>query len=493
MIKSIYETTTNSLIYKDSIGEKFTSNTGVKQGDTLSTILFNLYINDIPHTLTSEGNDPILLDNTISLSCLKYADDLVIMSTSKNGLQNCLNKLETYCDKWKLEINTKKTKIMLFNKQGSLIKKHKFTFNQKNIENVREYKYLGFIFSCSNSSNPGIFNLVNQAKKAWFSIQYYMSKSKHRNIDIYLKLFDSLVKPILLYSCEAWADSVKTDDNITNLLQRNKLEKFQITICKQLLAVSRKTTNVSVLLELGRYPITIYMKYQTIKYFLRLTQLNKDRILYKYYKREIENHNNDGNNYISYIKNTLNNLGMSNIWMQQFENQNQNEIKDKINTKNILTRLTDIFSQTSIDTIQNTNNSKLHFLNYFKKEFKTENYLKIKNFENRRALTKLRTSSHNLAIETGRWSKIERKNRLCEQCTENIIEDEIHFLFDCKKYSSNRNITFKYIKYQTGLDLHNKWNRIDDLKSLFEIDNIKVLNTLGNFIKTSFEKREPNK
>ena len=218
MIKSIYETTTNSLIYKDSIGEKFTSNTGVKQGDTLSTILFNLYINDIPHTLTSEGNDPILLDNTISLSCLKYADDLVIMSTSKNGLQNCLNNLETYCDKWKLEINTKKTKIMLFNKQGSLIKKHKFTFKQKNIENVREYKYLGFTFSCSNSSNTGISNLINQAKKAWFSIQYYMSKSKHRNIDIYLKLFDSLVKPILLYSCEAWADSVKTDDNITNLL-----------------------------------------------------------------------------------------------------------------------------------------------------------------------------------------------------------------------------------------------------------------------------------
>ena len=317
-----------------------------------------------------------------------------------------------------------------------------------------------------------------------------MSKSKHRNIDIYLKLFDSLVKPILLYSCEAWADSVKTDDNITNLLQRNKLEKFQITIYKQLLAVSRKTTNISILLELGRYPITLYMKYQTIKYFLRLAQLNKDRILYKYYTSEIENHNNDRNNYISYIKNTLNNLGMSNIWVRQFANQNQNEIKDKTNTKNILTRLRDIFSQTSIDTIQNTNNSKLHFLNYFKKEFKTENYLKIKNFENRRALTKIRTSSHTLAIETGRWSKTERKNRLCEQCTENIIEDEIHFLFDCKKYSNDRNITFKYIKYQTGLDLHNQWNRIDDLKSLFENDNIKVLNTLGNFIKTSFEKRE---
>ena len=45
---NIYETTTNSLLYKDKLAPRFTSNIGVKQGDTLSTILFNLYINDLP-------------------------------------------------------------------------------------------------------------------------------------------------------------------------------------------------------------------------------------------------------------------------------------------------------------------------------------------------------------------------------------------------------------------------------------------------------------
>ena len=183
---------------------------------------------------------------------------------------------------------------------------------------------------------------------------------------------------------------------------------------------------------------------------------------------------------------------MSNIWIKQFENLNQNEQENKINMKNILLmRLTDIFSQTSIDTIQNANNSKLHFLNYFKKVFKIENYLKINNFENRRALTKLRTSSHTLAIETGRWTKTERIHRLCEQCTENKIEDETHFLFDCKKYSNERNVTFQNIKNKTGLDLHNQQNRIDNLKLLFETKNIAALNALGKFTKLSFEKREP--
>ena len=122
IIKSIYNTTTNSLIYKGSLTSKFMSNVGVKQGDTLSTILFNLYINDLPKIFAFNGNDPISLKTT-NISCLKYADDLIIMSTSHDGLQKCLDKLEIYCKTWKLDLNTKKTKILLFNRQGSVIKK----------------------------------------------------------------------------------------------------------------------------------------------------------------------------------------------------------------------------------------------------------------------------------------------------------------------------------------------------------------------------------
>ena len=240
IIKSIYETTTNSLIYKDSISKIFTSNIGVKQGDTLSTVLFNLYINDIPKSLHNDNNNPIFINSTTKLSCLKYADDLILMSTSKDGLQNCLNSLESFCTKWKLQINMKKTKVVLFNRQGALIKKHNFTYKQKNVEVVREYKYLGFVFTCSGSTNTVITNLINQAKKTWFSIQYYLSSSKDKNINMFLKLFDSKVKPILLYACEAWADSLKIDNNINNLLLKNKLENFQMSVLKQLLAISKQ-------------------------------------------------------------------------------------------------------------------------------------------------------------------------------------------------------------------------------------------------------------
>jgi hypothetical protein len=49
--------------------------------------------------------DPVHLDNT-SISSLNFADDLVILSESQAGLQNSLNKLEKYCYKWQLAVNT---------------------------------------------------------------------------------------------------------------------------------------------------------------------------------------------------------------------------------------------------------------------------------------------------------------------------------------------------------------------------------------------------
>ena len=57
---------------------------------------------------------------------------------------------------------------------------------------------------------------------------------------------------------------------------------------------------------------------------------------------------------------------------------------------------------------------------------------------------KLRISNHKLNIETGRYDKISRCDSICPVCSLDI-EDEIHFLFDCAKYSSIRDDIFNKI------------------------------------------------
>ena len=85
------------------------------------------------------------------------------------------------------------------------------------------------------------------------------------------------------------------------------------------------------------------------------------------------------------------------------------------------------------------NSQKLEFYNVFKDSYTTSIYLDV-------TRKKLRISNHKvkLNIETGRYDKISRCDRIYPVCGFNI-EDEIHFLFDCPKYSTIRDDFFNKI------------------------------------------------
>ena len=71
-----------------------------------------------------------------------------------------------------------------------------------------------------------------------------------QDIPTTIHLFDSLVKPILLYASDFWG--------CLKLPKNNPVETLHIKFCKELLGVQIQTTNLAVLLELGRLPLYIY-------------------------------------------------------------------------------------------------------------------------------------------------------------------------------------------------------------------------------------------
>ena len=75
----------------------------------------------------------------------------------------------------------------------------------------------------------------------------------------------------------------------------------------------------------------------------------------------------------------------------------------------------------------------------FKTSFVPEDYLSIKQEKYRKAFTKLRISAHRLAIERGRYTTppTPAEKRTCRHCPTDI-ENEYHFLIECKQYSINR-------------------------------------------------------
>jgi len=75
------------VLYKGRRTEPFELKNGIPQGDSMSPILFNLYINDLLDRFKENENDidPVIIETT-RISILIYADDILLLSRSKKGI-----------------------------------------------------------------------------------------------------------------------------------------------------------------------------------------------------------------------------------------------------------------------------------------------------------------------------------------------------------------------------------------------------------------------
>ena len=205
---------------KNGLLQPFTTTIGVKQGCVFSPILFNLFIDKIS-TIFDESCAPVKLNN-LNLSCLLWADDLVIFSKTAEGLQNSISKTQIFYESLGLKINIKKTKILIFNKVGlKLDKAYSFLLNGRNLEIADHYQYLGLNLRPSGSMTYAVQELNTKASKAWYSISKILYKHKRMSVDKALQLYDSLISPVATYGCEFWLPfslANKSFKNIENLL-----------------------------------------------------------------------------------------------------------------------------------------------------------------------------------------------------------------------------------------------------------------------------------
>ena len=101
---------------------------------------------------------------------------------------------------WQLIVNTDKTKIMIFNKAKYNIE---VKYRGNNLDIVTEYTYLRLLIHKSGSFSRAIHELAKKAQKAYFNIQSMLRRLK-TTPKVFIKLFDTLVRPILLYGSDVW-------------------------------------------------------------------------------------------------------------------------------------------------------------------------------------------------------------------------------------------------------------------------------------------------
>ena len=84
--------------------EWFQVTTGVRQGDTLSPLLFSIFINDLAKGV-KDLNCGVELSNDQQVSILLYADDVVLLAADEQKLNTSLQFVHEWCQKWRMVIN----------------------------------------------------------------------------------------------------------------------------------------------------------------------------------------------------------------------------------------------------------------------------------------------------------------------------------------------------------------------------------------------------
>ena len=200
--------------------------------------------------------------NGVKVSIIMYADDLVLISKTKHGLQLGMNVLYEFCFANTLTVNTNKRKVMYVSKRNpaSLPVIH---YNNMPLKWVDSFRYLGVNIHRTNKLSKGLKLIWHRAKKAQSTLDMHISSHPTVSLNHIFEFFDCLIKPVLTYGCAVWGSG--------NIAQ---IEKCHLQFMKQALKVKMTTNSCVVYAETGRFPLCVFINMCLIKHILKILNMN---------------------------------------------------------------------------------------------------------------------------------------------------------------------------------------------------------------------------
>ena len=489
-IEFMYQNSSTKVKLLNKLSDRIDVVCGTEQGHPMSPELFKCFIHQLSKDINSiEGlNVPLL--GTAKITHLLWADDLVLLALDRESLQAMLNVLQSYCLEWGLSVNVKKTAIMVFNPTGRLLKDSlNFKLGESTIPSTREYCYLGINFTLSGSLKAAQATLRQKALRGYFAVKR-MLDIRHVRKSILFKIFDALIQPIATYACQVWLPGTNlfkaiADESIGNTLLQSialdPLENLHLSFLKWTMNVHKYTSNAAVWGDCGRYPLGVILSKTVFRYKERLQEMdceNSDALVRHAYSEQ-KQLNLTWYRTLADVKSRLETGETRPLnWPSQIRSGMKNWFERTWNTERF-------------------SNRKLKFYNSIKHVFEEELYLRL-GLDNgiSKRIAQLRSSSHNLNVETGRYgeNRLKQVTRVCKHCctedeallelllelplSEPIIEDENHVLLTCPLYEDLR----QQLLPATQNLLEN------DFGSIFE--NAWTIRDIGNYISKIFERRQ---
>ena len=264
-IKELYYETKVRVRVKDDLSEEFWTEIGLRQGCLLSPILFCIYIAGLEQELKKRNIGGVKIRNERVWS-LAYADDIVLLAKNREALNDMAAMMRKFLKDRRMILSVEKTKVLVFHR-GRNCKKEKWWWEGKEIEEVKNFKYLGFTFNREGSHKDHIKELERKGslavRKVWgLGERKFKGDFRKRKM-----IFNYLVKSVMSYAAEIWG-----------WREQKELEKIQMDYMRWVLKLDFCTPRYIVYKETDSKKLMCDWGRRAVKYEEKIYKQKDNRL-----------------------------------------------------------------------------------------------------------------------------------------------------------------------------------------------------------------------
>ena len=262
--------TLNKVNIQGKLSESFETYNGIRQGDSLSTLLFNIGLERLIRKIIINPGGTIFNRMT---QYLAFADDIVILSRNLISLDEVIQQIQSETGLAGLEINCTKTKYM-YNKSNVHSVPNTIVLNDVTYEDVSSFNYLGSIITNNNNILAEIKGKITAGNRCLRALDRLM-RARYISRKVKIRIYKTIIKPVVVYGSEAWTLSERVIAML-NTWERKILRKIYGPIFDQ--GTWRIRTNAELYLLYNDNDIVTDIKLRRLEWLGHVLRMDKKRL-----------------------------------------------------------------------------------------------------------------------------------------------------------------------------------------------------------------------
>jgi hypothetical protein len=283
-INALYTTSRRVVRSDGQLSSEVVIDLGVAQGDTMSCILFNLFVNDmvaayqaacpgvtLPSSSAAADTGAASDTPQATLSSQLFADDFMGVAASRAELQCGIDAAHAWCCKWRMQANIgpAKTAFIIFAAEHAPVSEAGgVLWGGHPLPVVTQYKYLGVMLSSSCSWDAHVAYLCEKARKTAYALG---SVLHNRRISVGARrlVLLAVLRPVVEYASTVWEATPQ---------QLRRLEEVQLRVLCRIVRLNCHVAHDILRMELGCRSYSSWMDQRKLEYAYRLATMHPARL-----------------------------------------------------------------------------------------------------------------------------------------------------------------------------------------------------------------------